>query len=103
MVRCSSQRRVGEKSLPTAAEWEYAARGDLAGKRFTWGDTPPQGGQAGEYLAGLAFHEKISAPMASPGSAFPPNGYGLSDMVDNTRDWCADWCRADAYAASPNG
>ena len=47
--------------------------------------------------------KKISAPMASPGSAFPPNGYGLSDMVDNTRDWCADWCRADAYAASLNG
>jgi formylglycine-generating enzyme required for sulfatase activity len=33
----------------------------------------------------------------SPVKTFPPNGYGLYDMVGNTWEWCSNWYRADAH------
>ena len=41
------------KRLPTEAEWEFAARGGLAGKPFVWGDRVPARRQVdGEHLPG---------------------------------------------------
>ncbi len=82
-------------ALPTETEWEYAARGGLEGKVFTWGDEERPGGQL------MANHWQGHFPwqnttedgfvFTSPVGSFPANGYGLLDMAGNVWEWTADW------------
>ncbi len=90
------------KRLPTEAEWEFAARGGLEGKRFAWGD---EFKPAGKFLVNSwtgTFPSKNTAedgfPGTSPVKSFPPNGYGLYDMGGNVWNWCGDWYRVDTFA-----
>ncbi len=80
------------KRLPTEAEWERAARGGLEGKKYPWGDEPPDDTKAN-------FNRHVGHPM--PVGSYPPNGYGLHDMAGNVEEWCYDWYRPDYYQNSP--
>ncbi len=83
------------KSLPTEAEWEYAARGGLEGADFSWGDELAPGGEMrANYWQGafpLVNDLTDGWERTSPVRAFPPNAYGLYDMIGNVWEWTDDW------------
>ncbi|NEP42425.1 MAG: formylglycine-generating enzyme family protein [Okeania sp. SIO2H7] len=82
------------KSLPTEAEWEFAARGGLEGKIFTWGDTY-SAKKANTWQGLFPFNNTKTDGYigTAPVGSFAANGYGLYDMAGNVWEWTKDWYR----------
>lgn len=93
--------RWAGKRLPTEAEWEFAARGGLAGKPFVWGDSFRPGGRLMANTHQGHFPDQDTAEDGwagiAPVAQYPPNPYGLYDMAGNVWQWTGDWYRPDYY------
>lgn len=92
------------KSLPTEAQFEYAARSGDSGRPYVWkGHEMTPGGKymantwQGEFPLSNSGADQFltTAPVGS----FPANDFGLYDMAGNVWEWCADLYRPDAYSS----
>lgn len=93
-----------DKELPSEAEWEYAARGGLDAAEFAWGEELEPGGRhMANTWQGAFPHQNLGTDgylRTSPVGVYPPNGYGVVDMIGNVWEWTADWWSA-GHAMDP--
>jgi len=91
--------------LPTEPEWEFAARGELEGMAFPWGDELEPGGEHRMNVWQGDFPTRNTAEDGylgtAPVDAFAPNGYGLHNCTGNVWEWTADWFDPGWYRLSP--
>lgn len=93
------------RRLPHEAQWEYAARGGLQGRRYAWGDElMPAGEHRCNIFQGRFPVENTAEDgylSTAPVRAFPANGFGLFQMAGNVWEWCQDWFLPRYYRHSP--
>ena len=84
---------TGKKfSLPTEAQWEFAARGGNSSKGYKYAGS--------DNLDEVAWFKDNSNSQTHPVKQKKPNELGLYDMSGNVQEWCNDWFDEYYYKSS---
>ena len=98
--------------LPSEAEWEYAARGGDQSRLLSWAEAEQQARtlKANHWQGLFPLYDDAKDGYAgiAPVASFPPNGFGLHDMIGNVWEWTAtpyspSHADRDKDMAVPNG
>jgi formylglycine-generating enzyme required for sulfatase activity len=97
------------RSVPTEAQWEFAARGGRDGEDDWSSAFDGDGKPIANTWQGIfpVFNtDEDGYTGTAPVGCFKPNGYGLYDMIGNVWEWTSDWYRPGhtrADAVNPTG
>ena len=80
-------------SLPTEAQWEYAARGGKNSKGYRFSGSND--------IGSVAWYDGNASSTTHPVAQKHANELGLYDMTGNVWEWCLDWFDSNYYVNSP--
>ncbi len=82
----------GKFSLPTEAQWEFAAQGGNKSRVYKYAGS--------DHFDEVAWYEDNSHSVTHDVGLKKENELGLCDMSGNVREWCQDWYDSDYYGIS---